>query len=178
MQGKLQGTHHSQDGCPRAVPSRWGTDASEGPVPDVLSKNVWACRRSENQRWLPGEPPATVISTDLMERNWTLIRDLLERLESDGPLGIGEGVPSSLELEGYDEDEVIYHLNLLSDGGFIHMGVKESGRGPLMEMGFTTSLRIVSVLHMGWKGHDLLDQLRSTNDETTPHAAVSKKTDP
>lgn len=161
---------------------RYPLDGAEmpptAPFPTPSLKRLGNVAGSENQRWLPGEPPSTIIWTDLMERNWTLIRDLLERLESDGPLGIGEGVPSALELEGYDEDEVIYHLNLLSDGGYIHMGVKESGRGPLMEMGFTTSLRIVSVLHMGWKGHDLLDQLRNTNDETTPHAAVSQEADP
>ncbi|MEL7267790.1 MAG: DUF2513 domain-containing protein, partial [Planctomycetota bacterium] len=53
-----------------------------------------------------------------MKRNFTLARKVLEFVEERGSRRYKGPVP----IEGYERDEVIYHLELLADAGYVNLG--------------------------------------------------------
>jgi hypothetical protein len=86
-----------------------------------------------------------------MKRDMELIRELLLRLESL-PLkpGRGEVVFSnspSLQVDGFTEDQIKYHLHLIESSGLI----ETRGNIPTAGMVFWG---------LTWRGHDFLDSVR------------------
>lgn len=85
-----------------------------------------------------------------MKRDMDLIRTLLlklEELEQDAG-GIYLYEYSELVVDGYTEDQTIYHLGLLLEAGLIDQG----GTGALSEFMFK---------RLTWEGHDFADSVRS-----------------
>ena len=78
-----------------------------------------------------------------MRRNPDLVLKLLLFVEAKGSRLFKGSIP----IEGYERDEVVHHLYLLADAGFIELG-KETlvDKGPLV---------------LTWKGCDYLDELRA-----------------
>ncbi len=86
-----------------------------------------------------------------MQRNMDLIRELLLKLEAL-PLGLGGVVTISpdaeeIAVQGYDVNEIDYHLSLIREAGFID----ECGARPMSGIGFRA---------LTWAGHDFIDSVR------------------
>ncbi len=81
-----------------------------------------------------------------MKRDWGLIRDLLEHLES---LDFGQHWEAR-ELPGYSREVVAYHLQLLSQAALIAGSLQHSWTGQEQWVAH----------HLTLAGHDLLDRLR------------------
>jgi Hypothetical protein (DUF2513) len=85
-----------------------------------------------------------------MKRDMELVRAVLLKVEGlNLPVGATLcAYPSEpeLQIEGYDPDQVAYHLNLLIDEGFVQ-GAR------------TTSIQFV-IEGLTWKGHEFLDDTR------------------
>lgn len=85
-----------------------------------------------------------------MKRNLDLIRTLLLRLENT-EVSVGHALPlgpNELQIDGYDLEEVAYHIQLLKSAGFI----RELGSKPL-RYGLNYS-------GLSWEGHEFLDSVR------------------
>ena len=80
-----------------------------------------------------------------MRRDMKLARKLLEFVEVKG----SRLFQGNIVIDGYERDEVIHHLYLLVDGGFV-----ELGRDTLVDKG---------PLVLTWKGCDFLDEIRRRN---------------
>jgi hypothetical protein len=80
-----------------------------------------------------------------MKRDWNLIRVLLLDIESTKPT---EGRQHIALPEGFDGDDVMGHLKLLFDAGFID-GEFNSVEPPMFYIAGLT-----------WSGHDFLDSIR------------------
>ncbi|MGI1160304.1 DUF2513 domain-containing protein, partial [Pseudomonas aeruginosa] len=89
----------------------------------------------------PPPPPPPAIT-----RDWGLIRDLLEHLES---LGFGQHWEAR-ELPGHCREAVAYHLQLLNQAQLLCGSVQHSWTGQEHWV----------VHHLTLAGHDLLDRLR------------------
>ena len=77
-----------------------------------------------------------------MRRDPVLIRKVLLFVEQKG----SRLFKGSVAIEGYERDEVVHHLYLLANGGFVELGQETlANKGPLV---------------LTWKGCDYLDQLR------------------
>ncbi len=85
-----------------------------------------------------------------MKRDMDLVRALLLKLEDleQGAGGIYLYEYSELIVDGYTEDQVVYHLDLLVEAGLIDQG----GNGALSEFMFR---------RLTWEGHDFADSVRS-----------------
>lgn len=83
-----------------------------------------------------------------MKRNFDLIRAILFYIESQPRGFIGD----QIALDGYSNDEVVYHLVLMKDEGLIE-GLVRSISGQYTP--------IVLVHRMTWAGHDFLDACRN-----------------
>jgi len=84
-----------------------------------------------------------------MTRNMDLIRQLLLDLEAfeQRPGGVSHLTADSFTIEGYDADQINYHLDLINEAGFIEAG----GMRPMVGIGFRS---------LTWAGHDFLDATR------------------
>jgi hypothetical protein len=92
------------------------------------------------------------VEAKLVKRDMDLTRELLLRLEGL-PIRTGDVVLLSpgdkdIAVPGYSDDQIIYHLSLLRDGGLIEC----PGSQPLDGS--------VTFRSLTWHGHDLLDAIR------------------
>lgn len=87
-----------------------------------------------------------------MVRNMDLIRELLLRLESlpiePGSTHIFYFGDDELRIDGFDDDQISYHLSLIDEAGLIDTGTTSQ---PMT--GFIFS-------RLSWAGHDFLDSIR------------------
>ncbi|CAB3774134.1 DUF2513 domain-containing protein [Paraburkholderia humisilvae] len=95
-----------------------------------------------------------------------LIRELLLKLEA---LPVRPGVvvhlrpdTAEVQVDGYDTDQIEYHLSLIEKAGLIDTG----GVRPMMGIGFRS---------LSWSGHDFLDSVRSPDvwDKTKQVASAA-----
>lgn len=80
-----------------------------------------------------------------MKLNNELIRDILIYIE-DVTDGV-KPVYKEIKIEGYTQSEIIYHLRLLTDGGYVSQCQATIGN-PICFKGLT------------WKGHEYLESIR------------------
>ncbi|NND99884.1 MAG: DUF2513 domain-containing protein [Pirellulaceae bacterium] len=84
-----------------------------------------------------------------MRRDFNLVRKVLVFVEEHGSKRFKGPIP----IDGYERDAVVYHIQILADGGFIQLGQETlTNAGPLM---------------LTWKGCDYLDQLRKSDANKT-----------
>jgi hypothetical protein len=101
-----------------------------------------------------------------MKRDMDLIRELMLRLEAL-PVAPGSTLhlaPDSREVqvEGYDADQIDYHLLLINGAGFITRSTKPAPSG-------------IYFRRLTWAGHDFLDSVRSPDvwDRTKQAASAA-----
>ena len=80
-----------------------------------------------------------------MNRDMELVREILLRIESMEPRGLPD-----LDIPGYPEEAIDYHLDLLISHGFINGQAQWSHRRTLR----------ATINGLEWEGHDLLDAIR------------------
>lgn len=85
-----------------------------------------------------------------MKRDHKLVHKVLQFVEDNGQ----EHFKGRILIEGYERDDIIYHLKLLVDGGFIRLG--------------SETLNNSGILLLSWKGCDYLDQIRSRMTAAKP----------
>jgi len=91
-----------------------------------------------------------------MKRDYNLVHKLLVFAEEKGSRLFKGGIL----IEGYERDEVMHHLYLVVDAGFVELGSETlANKGPLV---------------LTWKGYDFLEELRAKGDgdglqEATPN---------
>ncbi len=85
-----------------------------------------------------------------MKRDMDLIRTLLLCLERD----------STLEAEGRSKEEILYHVYLLDDAGFVNANITRDSKN---------QVAFVQVWEITWAGHEFLDMVR---DEGTMRNAL------
>lgn len=85
-----------------------------------------------------------------MKRDLDLIRAILKKVEShEDPSGLHE----TLDINGYNQNEISYHIKLLNDERFLDaMDVSSAGPNFLWWPGSLT-----------WKGHELLKYSEDTS---------------
>ncbi|MFM0205682.1 DUF2513 domain-containing protein [Paraburkholderia fungorum] len=95
-----------------------------------------------------------------------LIRELLLKLETlplrSGDVWLLAPDTEDIQMDGFDADQIGYHLSLIRDAGFIDTGGIEGMDG----LGFRS---------LTWPGHDFLDSVRSPEvwDKTKTVAAAA-----
>ncbi|MDV6034146.1 MAG: DUF2513 domain-containing protein [Phycisphaera sp. RhM] len=78
-----------------------------------------------------------------MKRDMVLVRKLLDFVEARG----ARLFKGSIQIEGYEREQITLHLFLLADAGFIELGQDTlADKGPLV---------------LTWKGCDYLDELKA-----------------
>ncbi|QEF98671.1 hypothetical protein Mal15_27260 [Stieleria maiorica] len=78
-----------------------------------------------------------------MKRDMVLVRKLLDFVEAKG----ARLFKGSIQIEGYEREQITLHLFLLADAGFIELGQDTlADKGPLV---------------LTWKGCDYLDELKA-----------------
>lgn len=82
-----------------------------------------------------------------MKRDMDLIREILFECEKQD----GTGRMIQVKIEGHSDEEINYHLVLLTDAGFIEASVLDTQIGP-----------IVQPLRLTWSGHEFLNAARSS----------------
>jgi len=87
-----------------------------------------------------------------MKRDMDLVRDLLLYFEAKADPSIIR--PGDVELPGYDQHLVHYHIILICEAGLLTCERMESS---------TTPSRLIEALPFGlsWKGHEFLDAARN-----------------
>jgi len=84
-----------------------------------------------------------------MERNMDLIREMLLRVAADPKLdGSKHFVFTKDNLEGYSQEELNYHVDLLFEAGFV-AGSPDSNPNPMISK-------------LTWKGHEFVDTIRDS----------------
>ncbi|WP_186121166.1 DUF2513 domain-containing protein [Burkholderia gladioli] len=87
-----------------------------------------------------------------MKRDMDLIRELLLKLESlpmeRGDVLIISADDQEVQVQGYDDNQIDYHLSLINEAGLID----SAGAGSMTGYGFR---------RLSWAGHDFLDSIRS-----------------
>ena len=85
-----------------------------------------------------------------MKRDFDLVRKLLIYFEEKS----GAGVTENLQVEGYDDSTVMYHLNLMYDARLLNCEAMCSS---------TTPGRVIRVLpfDLTWEGHEFLSKVRN-----------------
>ena len=90
-----------------------------------------------------------------MKRDMDLIRALLLKLEDlidePGTAYTLDGQSSEVEVEGFSENQITYHLELLRQAGFLD----SPGSQPMLGISF---------MGLTWAGHDFIDAVR--DDDT------------
>ncbi len=87
-----------------------------------------------------------------MKRDWDLIRNILHKIEDlkdldDFLVFSKEKGMTEVNIDGYDQDLLSYHLVLLIDAGFIR--------------GETQGNEINDIYGLSWKGHEYAEKLRN-----------------
>ncbi|MBO9491824.1 DUF2513 domain-containing protein [Endozoicomonas sp. G2_1] len=100
-----------------------------------------------------------------MKRDPDLIRKLLIFWESKESTGGSRDIC----IEGYSNIEIMYHLVLMDDAGFLYCERTCSS---------TTPDRVINVtpFHLTWKGHEFLDAARNENNWNSVKSTVLNKT--
>ena len=85
-----------------------------------------------------------------MERDWNIIRAILQQLENKESYG---DVLRPESVKGYDVELVSYHMHLLNQAGIIDAKCqsRSSGKGSIFCLG----------MNLTWEGHELLDSIKS-----------------
>ena len=78
-----------------------------------------------------------------MKRDLVLVVKLLNFVEEKG----SRLFKGPIQIEGYERDEVIHHLYLVTDAGMVELGEQ--------------TLAIKGPLVLTWKGYDYLDKARA-----------------
>lgn len=86
-----------------------------------------------------------------MKRNPDLLRQLLLFIEDKGVPGIE---PKDISIESYSASEIMSHLNLMADAGFIVAEYSRSTTNP------DRIVRTAMVFDLSWAGHEYLDLIR------------------
>lgn len=58
-----------------------------------------------------------------------------------------------LEIDGYDEETVGYHLYLMHQAGLLKAGIQKTSMGPMFER--------TTFIEMKWEGYEFLDALKN-----------------
>ena len=78
-----------------------------------------------------------------MRRDMVLVYKVLEFVEAKG----SRLFKGSIQIEGYERDEIVHHLYLVAEAGFVELGKETlADKGPLV---------------LTWKGYDYLDAIRA-----------------
>lgn len=78
-----------------------------------------------------------------MKRDMVLVRKLLDFVEAKG----ARLFKGSIQIEGYEREQITLHIFLLADAGFVELGQDTlTDKGPLV---------------LTWKGCDYLEALRA-----------------
>ncbi len=85
-----------------------------------------------------------------MKRDPVLVKKVLEYVEKNG----ARRFKGAILIEGYERDDVIYHVQMLGEAGFILLGQE--------------TLTNAGALVLTWKGCDYLDELRGADTRTPP----------
>ncbi|AMA10691.1 DUF2513 domain-containing protein [Picosynechococcus sp. PCC 73109] len=88
-----------------------------------------------------------------MKRDMELIKKILLALEANNTINQYLHY-SNLNLEGYDDNEVAYHVKLAHEAGLIEL----AGNKPVQTIG---SPPIYFIQCLTWEGHEFLDASRS-----------------
>ena len=87
-----------------------------------------------------------------MVRNMDLIRELLLRLESlpitKGSIYLLKSGDEEIQIDGYNDDQIDYHLSLIGEAGLIDRGKSSAVMNGIM------------FSRLSWAGHDFLDSIR------------------
>jgi hypothetical protein len=99
-----------------------------------------------------------------MKRDLNLVREILLRLEPlpatpDQPVPLDVG-KEPLDIPGYTDEQIIYHIRIMEDGGFISYssGISQAGAGPPLAPG--VNFRLPRFNGLRWQGHEFLDDVR------------------
>jgi hypothetical protein len=84
-------------------------------------------------------------------RNWTIIREILLRLEA---VNTPTTVLNAQDVPPFGEQEVAYNMRLLSDGGYIKANILESHSGD-------GHISVALARNLTNPGHELLDTIRN-----------------
>jgi hypothetical protein len=97
-----------------------------------------------------------------MKRDLNLVREILLRLEPlsatpDQPVHIDIG-KSPLDIPDYTDEQIVYHLRIMGDGGLISYssGIQTPGLGGPSDVRF----RMSRFNGLRWQGHEFLDDVR------------------
>jgi len=82
-----------------------------------------------------------------MKRDWELVRTILLKLEA---LGSTTVYLRANQINGYDEELVSYHMQILDEAGLIKAQCSKSLNGPLNCL----------AMSLTWSGHEFLDHIR------------------
>ena len=98
-----------------------------------------------------------------MTRDLDLIRQLLLDLEAfeQRPGGISHLTGQNFDIEGYNADQINYHLDLINEAGFVEGG----GARPMVGIGFR---------RLTWAGHDFVDATRDKSVWTKTKETASR----
>jgi hypothetical protein len=93
-----------------------------------------------------------------------LVRAILLRIEEAPP----NGYPDQVELDGYDKDPILEHLELLTEAGLIEARVMKSGAG-------NARIMAVHVSRLTWSGHEFIDNARNDTQWRRARSLVAEK---
>jgi hypothetical protein len=80
-----------------------------------------------------------------MKRDMNLVRAILLDIETMNQDSANE----ELMIDGYDNDQIVYHMSLLVEAGLVKGRVHETSQGPY-----------VRCERLTWQGHEFLDAAR------------------
>jgi len=105
-----------------------------------------------------------------MRRDWDLVQEILEAYEEDNPFNHDTAAAKNID---HDEPELVYyHIAMLEEQGYLDSSLIEHGNLDVLS-GMDEQLNDETVpLLLTWKGHDLLDDLRS--EENLPESPSSR----
>ena len=83
-----------------------------------------------------------------MKRDWDLVRTILLRVEAQPNT---QSLLRPNELEGFDAENVSYHIKLLIDAGLIEGLISKTLNAPIYAM----------ARELTWQGHEFLDSIRN-----------------
>ena len=104
-----------------------------------------------------------------MKRDLDLVREILLRLEplsatpeEPHPLDVGK---PPLDIPDYTDQQVVYHIRIMRDGGLIRYDAPLSGPG---------GVRIPRFGGLRWQGHEFLDDVRDPDTWEATKKKLSK----
>jgi len=98
-------------------------------------------------------------SEKTMKRDMDLVRKILLEVESRP----NSGRHNAVQIEGYDKEIIVYHINLLAEAGLLHLYGSEELYIP------------GAVTHLTWEGHEFLDASRTPMIWDEVKAEVAEK---